>query len=363
MVIKKISISCFRCFSNLDLEFSELNNFFFGPNGSGKTSVLEALYFCSTGRSFKSSNKNLCIQNKQNSFQLKLETINRNRIKILKTINKSIYCEIDGQKASSVDLFRTLPSTLLDSKIFSMFIDTPQYRRKILDRCLMAADKGYTKDFFSFHKALKQRNAALKQNSKYGLDMWSEIFASSGSHLSKKREELFQRTKKVFFSFSKHFSDKRVLDIINSLDIVFYKGWQKEYSLNKALQKSLDTDSRRQITSAGPHKADIKFLSNNEDIKYILSRGEQKFLSILWCLSMHKTLSDFYNSHPFLIIDDIHSELDNKFYAELVNFLPKTSNQLFFSDINNPFDSKIDYQYRELKKFHVEQFNNAKKTK
>ena len=100
-----------------------------------------------------------------------------------------------------------------------------------------------------------------------------------------------------------------------------------------------------------------------EDIKYILSRGEQKFLSILWCLSMHKTLSDFYNSYPFLIIDDIHSELDNEFYAELVNFLPKTSNQLFFSDINNPFDSKIDYQYRELKKFHVEQFNNAKKTK
>ena len=100
---------------------------------------------------------------------------------------------------------------------------------------------------------------------------------------------------------------------------------------------------------------DIKFLTKGSDIKYILSRGEQKFMSILWCFSMHKTLSDFYSVKPFLIIDDIHSELDEEFYVELINFLPKTGNQLFFSDINDPFNSKIKDQLKELKKFHVEQ--------
>ena len=68
MSIKKIAISNFRCFDSVDLEFSELNNFIHGANGSGKTSVLEALYFCSTGRSFKSSNKNLCIQKEKGEF-------------------------------------------------------------------------------------------------------------------------------------------------------------------------------------------------------------------------------------------------------------------------------------------------------
>ena len=129
------------------------------------------------------------------------------------------------------------------------------------------------------------------------------------------------------------------------------------------LELNRDSDQRKTSTTSGPHRADIKFLIKDSDIKYILSRGEQKFMSILWCLSMHKTLSDVYGVKPFLIIDDIHSELDEDFYNELINFLPKTGNQLFFSDINNPFNSKIKDQLKELKKFHVEQFTNAEKTK
>ena len=152
-----------------------------------------------------------------------------------------------------------------------------------------------------------------------------------------------------------------MIEIINSLEIFFNKGWSNDQSLIKALTNSRDIDQRKTTTTIGPHKADIKFLINGSDIKYILSRGEQKFMAILWCLSMHKTLSNFYGVKPFLIIDDIHSELDEGFYVELINFLPKTGNQLFFSDINNPFTSKIKDQLKELKKFHVEQLTNAEK--
>lgn len=363
MPIKKISVYSFRCFKGLDLEFSYFNNFLHGANGSGKTSILEALYFCSTGRSFKTPNKNLCILRKENAFQIKLETKNNNKIRVLKELNKAISCELDGQKVTSIDLFRALPSTLLDNKTFSMFADTPKYRRQMLDRCLMAADKNYTKEFFSFHRSLKQRNASLKLKRDQSLNMWSEIFTTSGSLLSKKRNEFFEYSKDSFFGFAKNFKDKRVIDLLNSLDIVFYKGWQEDTPLKESLDKSAETDYKRQTTTLGPHKADIKFLINQADIKYILSRGEQKFMSILWCLSMHKALSDFYEIEPFLIIDDIHSELDEDFYTELIHFLPKTSNQLFFSDISNPFNSKIEDQLKELKKFHVEQFTNAKKTK
>ena len=139
------------------------------------------------------------------------------------------------------------------------------------------------------------------------------------------------------------------------MEIVFDKGWPKDLSLKEVLDSNKDIDQRKTTTSLGPHRADIKFLTKGSDIKYILSRGEQKFMSILWCFSMHKTLSDFYSVKPFLVIDDIHSELDEDFYVELINFLPKTGNQLFFSDINDPFNSKIKDQLKELKKFHVEQ--------
>ena len=135
MSLKKISISNFRCFDNIELTFSDSNNFVYGSNGSGKTSVLEALYFCSTGRSFKSSNKDLCIQNNKNAFKIKLETLGNNKICISKELKKSITFEIDENKATSIELFRAIPSTLLDNKTFSMFADTPKYRSSWCNLC------------------------------------------------------------------------------------------------------------------------------------------------------------------------------------------------------------------------------------
>ena len=193
MSLKKISISNFRCFDNIELIFSDFNNFVYGSNGSGKTSILEALYFCSTGRSFKSSNKDFCIQKNKNAFKIQLETLSNNKICISKEFKKSITFEIDENKVTSIELFRTIPSTLLDNKTFSMFADTPKYRRKIFDRCLIAADKNYNKEFFSFHRSLKQRNAALKFKRLTNIDMWSQILIKAGASVSKERE--------IFFSF------------------------------------------------------------------------------------------------------------------------------------------------------------------
>jgi DNA replication and repair protein RecF len=98
--IKKISISNFRCFDGIDIEFSKLNNFIHGANGSGKTSVLEALYFCSTGRSFKSSNKNLCIQSDKEAFKIQVDTFENNKICVLKEAKRSISLEINESKAT-----------------------------------------------------------------------------------------------------------------------------------------------------------------------------------------------------------------------------------------------------------------------
>ena len=125
MSIKRISISNFRCFDGVDIEFSKINNFIHGANGSGKTSVLEALYFCSTGRSFKSSNKNLCIQSDKEAFKIQIDTFDNNKICVLKEAKRSISLEINESKATSIELFRMIPSTLLDNKTFSMFADTP----------------------------------------------------------------------------------------------------------------------------------------------------------------------------------------------------------------------------------------------
>ena len=164
--------------------------------------------------------------------------------------------------------------------------------------------------------------------------MWSEIFINSGTLISEKRNNFFEETKQTFFRFAKNLKDKRVLEIINSLEILFHKGWASQHSLKEVLELNRDSDQRKTSTTSGPHRADIKFLIKDSDIKYILSRGEQKFyVNFCGAFLCTKPCQMSTELNLFLIIDDIHSELDEDFYNELINFLPKTGNQLFFQTL------------------------------
>ena len=99
----------------------------------------------------------------------------------------------------------------------------------------------------------------------------------------------------------------------------------------------------------------IKFYIGNIDAKQILSRGEQKLFSILWCCSQHKVLKNTHNLDPTLIIDDIKSELDNNLMSVFIEALNYIENQVIFSCIDDCFSSKIIASLNEFKKFHVEQ--------
>ena len=119
--------------------------------------------------------------------------------------------------------------------------------------------------------------------------------------------------------------------------------------------KNEKKDIFSKTTTIGPHKADIKILINKVDAKQILSRGEQKILSILWCCSQNEVLRKKYNIDATLIIDDIKSELDDSTFEVFLNLLSFLENQVIFSCIDDHFSSKIKPIFKDFKKFHVEQ--------
>jgi len=121
------------------------------------------------------------------------------------------------------------------------------------------------------------------------------------------------------------------------------------------LLENQSRDLVRKTTTTGPHKADIKININNVEAKQILSRGEQKILSILWCCSQHEVLRKIYNINATLIIDDIKSELDNTTFEIFLDLLKHLNNQIIFSCIDDHFSSKIKLENKDFKKFHVEQ--------
>jgi len=173
--------------------------------------------------------------------------------------------------------------------------------------------------------------------------------------LNNMRKNFFTKTKNEFYYLIDLIQPSSVFDFFNLIEIDFFRGWDENKNLNDLLQENQDIDLKRKSTTQGPHKSDIKFLINNIDARQILSRGEQKFFSILWSLAQHEVLKKQYKINATLIVDDIKSELDDRVFNLFVETLKHIKTQAIFSCIDDCFSSKIIASLNEFKKFHVEQ--------
>ena len=165
MPLTKISINNFRCFEGLEISLSPGVNFFYGANGSGKTSILEAAFIFSSGKSFKSSNLTSLIKHNRNNFLLKAYDGKRGYVaEIKKNKNKSISVLLNNNKIVTSKLIKEFPCTPIHNNTFSFADASPDFRRKLLDRSIFIAEEEFSKTWFSYYKALKQRNHMLKNN-------------------------------------------------------------------------------------------------------------------------------------------------------------------------------------------------------
>ena len=196
-------------------------------------------------------------------------------------------------------------------------------------------------NWFAYYKALKQRNSTLKNNRISDIYAWNIKLSDYGNSLTESRETFFEKTLNNFKIILNLIDAVNVFDFLDHIDISFFKGWDNNKTLLEILEDNLDNDKRRKTTLLGPHKSDIKFFINGIDAKQILSRGEQKFFSILWSCAQNEVLKNEYDIDPILIIDDVKSELDDRVFNLLLEILKHSKNQIIFSCIDNTFSSKI----------------------
>lgn len=355
-MISELKLNNFRCFESSTINLSPNVNFFYGPNGSGKTSILEALYMCSSGKSFKSSNIKSLISFDKDFFSINAYDSNKGyTLGIVKSRSKPISIKINNNKTTTSKLIKEFPATAIHNNTFSFANASPDFRRKILDRSLFVSSPAFSDLWFGFHRSLKQRNSSLKKGFYENLDAWNQKVSNEGSKLDNRRVDFFDESLEEFKQILNKLNPSNISEKLNKINIEFYSGWDKDKELYELLVKNEKKDIFSKTTTTGPHKADIKILINKVDAKQILSRGEQKILSILWCCSQNEVLRKKYNIDATLIIDDIKSELDNATFEVFLNLLNFLDNQVIFSCIDDHFSSKINPNYKDFKKFHVEQ--------
>jgi len=344
MPLCRLDICNVRNISNLRLEPSLQVNLISGVNGSGKTSILEAIHLLSVGRSFRSHKHKTYIQNDHAECVVFAHVKNTEHhtlsIGLKRLRDGELDARIQGQKIQSlVELAEVFPVQLINPDSFRLLEGSPKIRRQFIDWGVFHNAPDFINAWRGWHKALKQRNTLLRRGkiSANLLAAFDQELVRLGSTVNQCRHDYLARLLPVF---------KRVLASLNqSLDVTLqlYQGWDSQKSFAEAVVASQMRDIDSGYSHIGPQRADLKVKTAMGDALDTLSRGQQKLVVSALKIAQGQLLVESGRSLLFLV-DDLPAELDKEHRAKLCQLLEALDSQIFITSVESEM---MDYCWSE----------------
>ncbi len=310
-MIDSLRLQNFRSYSDYTTEFAPGVNIIVGPNASGKTNLLEAVYVINRGKSFRVTDRDLI---KHGESWSRIDATSESSKRTWKLENgterpdKTI--EIDGTLSKRITNKNSQPTTLFEPNHLRLLNGSPETRRTHLDQILSQTSQQFKTNLSKYNRALRQRNALLKQSGvkKDDLFVWDVKLSEYGGYVNESRKELVEHiNSKVSKNYSKIAKKKTKVHIEYSSSVA--DGDYKS-SLLKKLQTSAQEDSFKGFTSIGPHREDFSVFFDGKDGSVAASRGESRTLVLVLKLIELKLLETELEEKPILLLDDVFSELD-----------------------------------------------------
>ncbi|QEH09608.1 DNA replication/repair protein RecF [Histophilus somni] len=332
MAISRLIINHFRNLTAIDLEFERGFNFIIGNNGSGKTSLLEAIFYLGHGRSFKSAVANRIISYQQPHFILHgkiQEQQHQWSVGLQKQRQGNTLMKINGEDAKKIsDLAHLLPMQLITPEGLTLLNGGPSYRRAYLDWGLFHHNASFYNAWSSLNRLLKQRNSALQQVCSYEkLKIWDRELAKLAYQVSYWREAYAEALRSEIEKTCQLFLPEL------EISVSFHQGWDKNMDYADLLQQNFERDRALGYTFSGPQKADFRFKANGLPVEDILSRGQLKLLMCALRLAQGEHLMQQKKRHCIFLLDDFASELDQYKRTLLAERLQKNGSQVFVTAI------------------------------
>jgi DNA replication and repair protein RecF len=328
MSLTHLNIHHLRTIACAQLTLHSRINIIYGANGSGKTSLLEAIYLLGTGHSFRTRDVISLIQMGQPALTLFARTDTQETVSIQKSIHHATQVKINQHPCQrSSDLAYFLPCQVFHHDMFHIIDEGPSVRRKLLDWGLFHVKQSYLSVWKDYYRVLKQRNALLRhQADSQAFLPWDRLLVDLAQTLDDMRAVFFQEWSAVFQSFLAQLTD-------TPCALRYYKGWDKKNfgtPLATILTEQHPRDLRTQYTHSGAHQADILFDTDIMSARQTLSRGQQKIILIALKLAQAHLL----NKPCLYLFDDIVSELDAHHLQRLMTCLKNVKGQFFITAID-----------------------------
>lgn len=365
MRLEKLGIYNFRNLQYVDMQSLCTFNFIHGINGSGKTSILEAIHTLALTRSFRSHKMESVISYGKDDLTVRGELrlsggVETAVIGVRRPRKGPVLVKLDGDKLSTAgQLAGVLPVQVINPASFALLEGGPAVRRQYLDWGVFhVKHSGFFEYWPRYRKALQQRNSLLRRgNIDPGLIApWDRELEAMGALIQDARSSHFELLAAAFEEIYRRLlasADIGDLDV-PSLSMSMTSGWKDgEYSFAESLKHNLAGDLRAGFTRSGPHRADIDFRVGRLDAGDVLSRGQIKTLVCALKLAQSKVLLDQGIPTVFLV-DDLAAELDERRCCAVFKELIELDVQVFASAVRRS-DLNDDWCLsKPLKRFHVE---------
>lgn len=358
MTLKRLFIQNLRNISSVDIQPSPRVNLIYGENGSGKTTILEAINVLALGRSFRSHKHKPLISNGQHSFTIFGKLLSNDHAEVPIGINR----QLDGSAsfkangalvASAAVLASYLPVQVINSDTFLLLEGSPKVRRQFIDWLVFHVEHNFFQTWKDCQRCLKHRNSLLRHDrmDPFELSTWDQELVGFTEQLHQYRAHCFDIFKATFYELLKEFIS------VDGIAISYYRGWDKEKSYAEVLAASIERDRQQGYTHMGGHRADLRITVNGQNAAEILSRGQQKLLVCALKIAQGYVFSRITGRKTVYLIDDLPSELDGKHRELLTRWLDAMSTQVFVTGVEQEslLSSWRDMHEANIKMFHVEQ--------
>lgn len=344
MSLATLRIKGLRCITEAELSFGPRLNLIHGANGSGKTSVLEGAFLVGRGRSFRTRHTEALIARGAPALQLFAQTEEpAHRIGFEYRRDEAYTARLDGEDVRSL---AELPAAFfveaIDPEVHRLVEGAPGERRRWLDWGVFHVEHGFLDSWIRFTRALRQRNAAMKQEQ--DPRPWDAEVALHGEAVAKARSRWFESVK-PYLNETIH----RLAGV--DVELGYFQGWASDRSLLEALKEGLERDRNRGSTLAGPQRADVQLRCGGRAARDCLSRGQQKLVAAAMVLALLQRLREEAQSPPTLLLDDPAAELDSHRLGLLVELVAELECQLIVTSL----ESRQTLFGSPERTFHVEQ--------
>ncbi|OED41441.1 DNA replication/repair protein RecF [Endozoicomonas sp. (ex Bugula neritina AB1)] len=357
-MIQKLTITDVRNLASISFHPSPSINVLYGLNGSGKTSILEAIHLLGLARSFRSSRLRPVINRESD----KCTVFGRLETQDLGIVPVGVARDVKGETAlirvggeslrSTSDLAKLLPLQVINPDTFRLLEGSPKLRRHFIDWGVFHVKHG---DFIPLwkrmQKALKQRNSLLRHGRINGSELpaWDHEFVKASEAVDKLRQEYLKQLIPMFHDVLSQLTD------LTDVSISYYRGWDRDRRLADVLQAGVQRDAQTGYTHSGPQRADLRIKLGKVNAVDILSRGQLKLVVCALKLAQGFLYSELSGKKCIFLVDDLPSELDSPHRRALCRLLLKMGCQTFITCVEHIALENCWLPEAEVKLFHVKQ--------